>query len=244
LHELGEGWRLQPLQTPSSAPRLNLDYFSITIDQIPINPMTGLSWTPEELFSHIRKNINDFVDVNLSEFLPFSSFDQELWLSNNPVRSIISIDIQGPDNGSVICGQSENCCWIFSTIKAPMLPGFDGFHPVSGNRQFGYKLLSNGSLEIYTKGVDRFLFPTLPGGDPFAVRIDKLVGYLAEGVAFNGADNLWFSFMEGIKIFVEQPNYQGNANINSPIKHRPDVFQQFVEIFRSNNPITKVPCAN
>jgi hypothetical protein len=239
LDDLGEGWRLQPLQTPSGSPSLNFDYFSVVINQMPINPSTGVQWTHEELFNHIRKNINDF--SGSTEFNPISTDDFILWQSSNPVPAVISIDIPGPDNGSVICAQYEICCWIFSTVKAPMLPGFDGYHPVSGNRQFGYKILSNGSMEIYIKGVDRFLFPAF---GPNNSGIGSLLGYLMEKIAFYAADNLWEGFQMAIKSYVEQPSHQGSATIVNPSLLRPKINQQLIEILRSNNKIEYVPCGN
>jgi hypothetical protein len=117
LEEMGEGWRLQGFLTPTAAPRINLDYFSTTITQMPINPTTNEPWVPDELFQHIRQNINDFVDTNNSEFTPIEG-DESKWLSDNPTNTIISIDIKAPteylgDDGSVICAQSKHAVGYF-----------------------------------------------------------------------------------------------------------------------------------
>lgn len=246
LDDLGEGWRLQPLETPTSSPSLNLDYFSVIIDQMPINPSTGVVWTHDDFFSYMRKNINYFVDNTWAEFNPFSPEDDAIWLSSNPVTAVISIDIFGPDNGSVICAQNQSCCWIFSTVKTPNLPGFDGYHPVSGNRQFGYNILSNGSMEIYVKGVDRFLTAEIIGGsiNPAESRTEKLLLYLMEYLAFNAADQLWESFQEGVKSYVEEPTQQGIATVVDPILLRPQISQSIIEALRSANKIEYIPCGN
>ena len=245
LDDLGEGWRLQGFLTPTAAPSINLDYFSTTITQMPINPATNQPWSPDALFQHIRKNINDFVNTNLSEFNPIAG-DESLWLSYNPLTTVISIDIF-PDDGSVICAQYESCCWIFSTVKAPGFQvtgdGNDGIHPVSGNRQFGYTLHPDGSMEIYTRGADRYFSPQAP---PFSNvgGTDRLLGYLLEKVAFAGADNLWESFQQGIKDFVDDPIHGGSSVINTPVKKRPKVKDELKNLLKQSGPINYVPCGN
>lgn len=236
LEDLGEGWRLQPLETPTASPSINFDYFSIVIDQMPINPNTNMQYSPDELISYIRRNINAFVNTTLGEFTPFTVNDLNLWQSSSPVPAVLTIDIL-PDDGSVICAQHESCCWIFSTVKAPQFPlTSDGYHPVSGNRQFGYRILNNGKTEIYTKGVDRFLVK--PGLDPLP---SVILPYLLEKMAFVGADALWSSFTSKINTYVSEHN--GSASINTPIKLRPKWFSNsLIEALRSNNKIEYVPC--
>jgi hypothetical protein len=254
LEDLGEGWRLQGFLTPTATPSINLDYFSTTITQMPIDTSTNQPWVPEVLFEHIRKNFNDFVDTDNSEFTPILG-DENLWLSSDPVPAVITIDIDIPiigfqgDDGSVICAQNESCCWIFSTVKAPFFEnidgdgGNDGYHPVSGNRQFGYTIHSDGSMEIYTKGADRFLTPT-SGPLSNSYFAEKLAGYLLEKAAFTGADNLWKSFQEGINNFGNDPSNGGISKINTPIKNRPKVKDELKNLLRQSGPINYVPCGN
>ena len=220
---------------------------------MPINPNTGQPWSPDAFFQHLRKNFNDFVDTNNSEFIPIAG-DEQLWLSNNPVPTVISIDINLPfgfpgDDGSVICAQNESCCWIFSTVKAPFFEntegdgGNDGYHPVSGNRQFGFTLHPNGSMEIYTRGVDRFLSPTAgPFSSSYA--LEELAGYLLEKAAFTGADALWDSFQNGIKDYVTNPIRGGQAQIKTPVRNRPKVGEALKQLLKQGTPITHVPCGN
>lgn len=238
LTGLGEGWKLQGFQTPTAAPSINLDYFSTNITEMPLNPNTGQKFLPQEFFDYFRVNINDFVDKEASEFL-----DDGGWDSSNPLGTVLSIDINGPDNGSVICSQFEDCCWIFSTVKAPFMPGFDGYHPVSGNRQFGYLINADGSMTIFTKGADRFFSPAAP---PFANvgAVDKLAGYLLEKVAFAGADGLWNSMQAKISEFVNDPSNDGAATANTPIVNRPKVGDALKNLLKQNETINYVPCGN
>ncbi len=247
IEDLGEGWRIQYFLTPTLAPRLNLDYFSSTISQMPIKDQnTGELWSHAELFEYFRKNINDFINAD-NEFVPYSTEDETLWLSDDPFGTLITIDINVPnsggniptDDGSIICSQFQDCCWLFSTVTAPFLPASeDGFHPVSGNRQFGYISNPDGSMEIYTRGADRFFYP--PVGDPY--RVDKLLAYLLEKPAFAGADALWDSFQEGVVNYAE--NNGGNATKGIPIKNRPKAKDELKNLLKQNFPITNVPCAN
>jgi len=240
IESLGEGWRLQGFEMPTAAPRINLDYFSVSISQMPINPETNQQWGHEEFFQYFRTNINDFIDKEASEF---NTSEEDIWLSDNPVPAVLSIDIQGPDNGSVVCAQSESCCWIFSTVKAPLLPGYDGYHPVSGNRQFGYFIDVFGNMEIYTKGADRFFSPTT---SPFVNTGGtlQLFAYLAENVAFAGADNLWKSFQEEMNEFINSPENGGQSEIIEHTVKRPKVGNALKELLKQEEVIDFIPCGN
>ena len=67
--------------------------------------------------------------------------------------------------------------WVFTTIKSP----WDGTHPVSGNRLFGYEIDSDNNMILYTRGVDRVNLP-------FFNYLDTL-----NNPAYKGADKLWES---------------------------------------------------
>jgi hypothetical protein len=118
------------------------------------------------------------------------------------------------------------------------LLGFNGFHPVSGNRQFGIKLLSNGKYEIFTKGVDRLWFQN-PGG-PTINATGKLIAYLMEPVAFTAADLLWESFQDKTTRYVNING--GNATGHVTEKKRPKVSSALKHLLKSINVINKVPC--
>ena len=246
LDELGEAWKIQWIGSPTLAPRINLDYFSTTISEMPIkDEATGERWEPSDLFDHFRKEINSFAEGSGSVFNPYSPQDEIMWSSDNPLGAVISIDISLPgtnvgDDGSVICSQHENCCWIFSTLKAPAFPlTEDGFHPVSGNRQFGYTILPDGSMEIFTKGVDRFLYLPDEWEEPGST---SLIAYIGERLAFAGADGLWSDVQDNIKSFVDSKG--GSSNVNTPIKKRPVIEEAFMQLFTSSfpEPLTKIPC--
>lgn len=204
---------------------VNMDEFSVTISDLP-DEMNA-----SQLLNYIRLKINNFINTDYSEFSEYdfesySGFYHRRWGASDPTGSILNIDIPG-DNGSVIVSDYSSSNWTFSTIRSPW--GYD--HPVSGNREFGYTLNGNGSYTFYTKGVDRFtqsgLFgewgaTVLGGGDPFA-----------------GADNLWKSFQEGIKNYVEDNG--GSATINDPEFIRPD-WEQVLKVFEGEADISTIGC--
>lgn len=198
---------------------VNMDLFAVNISTLPINPITNSTFTPKEFLKHIRLNINDFVNTSLSSFSPstITSYNEhQIWNSSNPLTAIIHINIAPPaGDGSVICSKAEDDSWIFTTIEVPWGygQGYDGIHPVSGNREFGLIENINGSYTFYTRGIDRMT--------------DSFESLYAEnttiiGSAFDTPDMLWNSLRNGVHDFVE--NNSGNAdNLNDtpPITFRP-----------------------
>lgn len=92
----------------------------------------------------------------------------------------------------------------FTTIRDPKY----GSHPISGNRQFGYTANSNGSYTFYTRGVDRLT----SGIENFA--------QAAFEIPFTNADNLWKSFQNKLRDYVNQNG--GSATKQNPEILRPD----------------------
>lgn len=187
---------------------VNLDYFSVQIDRLP----NGMNQT--ELFNFFRQNINRFIDTATSNFEPF---DPQRWLSDNFEGEIVHIDMNNsleilrmkatynPDDGSVIVTKQEENRWIFTTI---FIAG-DSFHPVSGNREFGININSDGSFTFYTAGVDRT-----------TTIIDAEANHWLNAV-FGGADALWNSLVDRMDNFI---NFSegGESSRNQPITARPD----------------------
>lgn len=148
--------------------------------------MNGQSYLLTELITYIRKNNNQFHNQSGTSF-DLISQDISLWNSPNPLTSVKSISIAA-DDGSVICSDYEDNHWVFTTLKAPgwiqclWSPSNDGYHPVSGNRQFGVS--NQNDIVLYTKGVER---------------VTQWYHNLFEQSAFSGADELWSS-MENMKV--------------------------------------------
>ncbi|KMQ64456.1 hypothetical protein IVN40_05300 [Chryseobacterium indologenes] len=194
------------------SPLVNMDYFPINIDKMPT--INGKTATPEQFQEHIRKNINNFVDTYYSKFSPYDKWgvaDQNLWNSSNPKNAVITIDILGPDNGSVIVSKYNSGGWTFTTIFEPQYKG----HPVSGNRDFGFVKNANGSYTFYTRGVDRLSY--IDGSNFQAVA--NFFGVPNAG-PFGKADALWNSYQKMVSDFVNKNG--GKAAPGKQEIHRPD----------------------
>lgn len=199
---------------------VNMDEFSVQVNNLP-NGMNAF-----EFIHHIRTNLNNFVNTDYGMFEPYNEvnnypFDEAAaWNSHDPIGAIIHIEIPF-DEGSVIVSDHSSTSWTFSTISAP----FDGNHPVSGNREFGFTQNSNGSYTFYTKGVDRIT--------------DSINSILAKKPTFNGADNLWKSFQQGIKDYVNI--HGGSASVNNPEILRPD-WNQVQKVFNGTAGVNTLGC--
>ncbi|MBU6341333.1 MAG: hypothetical protein KGS48_07565 [Bacteroidetes bacterium] len=143
----------------------------------------------KQLFDYFRKNINDFAP----KFDPYDDpYDSNLWLTDNPLGTVMHITMEPLVDGDVIASGYEECCWFFSTLRGPFYWG--GYHPVSGNRQFGYKS-ENGKIVIYTRGADRTTTWYHSGG---------FEGNWEGETAFKKADNFWRSMQQKLSNFIIQ----------------------------------------
>lgn len=213
----------------TSAPTVNLDYFSVNVTTLPDFPNTNNQMTADEFLDYIRRNFNIFVDG--STFNPYCEIaelcvpESNLWISNDPTGAIIYIDIPG-DDGVVICSEYQNDYWYFMTMNAP----FAGNHPVSGTREFGYEINTDGSINFYVRGVDRFENPIL--------QALSWVGSF-DGNPFFGADNLWVSFQTKTNQFVNQNH--GLSIINPAIKNRVN-WDLIEDVLLGEKPISDLGC--
>jgi hypothetical protein len=198
-------YNIQTLDHASGA-AINLDYFPVTINTLPINPNTGQQFSPTQFLNYVRLNMNSFVDTSFCSFNPTTLStgynESQIWDSSNPLGAIIHLDIPLPaGDGSVICSETNSDHWIFTTIEVPWLPSvqnYDGQHPVSGNREFGLIHNANGTYTFYTRGVDRVT--------------DSFESTWAENITINyfeNPDSLWNSLKTKVFNFVQ--NNSGSA---------------------------------
>lgn len=177
---------------------INLDFYPVTITRLP--SISGRTVTAEELLSHIRLNINSFVDTNVSEFSPYDNDEARVWRSTTPLGSVIHIDMKSThgllnlDDGSVVVSEFAADHWIFSTIWTVLDQG----HPVSGNRQFGFTPDEGGGYVFYTRGADR---------------TTSLLDVAAMSMVFAAAHSLWLSLQQRIAAFVNSNG--GSASIGT-----------------------------
>ena len=226
-----DNWMITDLDNGLGA-RLNMDLFPVKITSLPNKPGTSQKYTPEEFFQFFRKNINLFAE----KFSPikddyYGIDDTALWFSNNPLGALIHIQIN-PDDGTVVCSGFSSNTWIFSTVKAPLDWYHDGIHPVAGNRAFSYYTNPNdGSITIYTRGVDRV---SRNYSDKAAI-----INHIIESLAFNGADNLWEDMQEKLKKHIVDNG--GQADIVPAVKYRPK-YSKIKDYVKGKLPISSLSC--
>lgn len=207
---------------------INLDYYPVKVDVLPV--LGGNRLTAEQFLSHIRLNLNDFVDTNIAKFSPLDNTDAAKWASGNPLNAVVHIDMEvflgtwsprdkfdrysdlilGRDPVSVpLTLNPDDGSVVVSSFEQKRwvfstikTPGIDWSHPVSGNREFGFINNSDGSYTFYTRGADR---PTQS--------LDDTIKWLI----FSQADDLWKSFQQGIFDFVESK--QGSATKEDSVRY-------------------------
>lgn len=180
------------------APPVNMDFFGVTIETLPINPHTGVQFTAAEFIDYIQLNFasEEFMGADNEcgpSFDFINSNEADNWADGDPITTVITIEM--PDDGNVIAVEHvPGEYWTFATLNAPgWLEGdsWDGYHPVSGNRRFGLIENPDGSFTFYTTGVDR-----LTGW--WHALANPLVG------AFGEADELWACVMGLVGDFVNE----------------------------------------
>lgn len=127
--------------------KINLDYYSITIDK-PKNV------TMEKFFSDFRKNMSTMIFGKGSAYSlePYDSSNARIWKSDSPVGAVMSFTLAPViEKGSVVVSCFDKKSFVFSTVNTDK----DGDHPVSGNRVFGINANSDGSWTLFTKAADR-----------------------------------------------------------------------------------------
>jgi N-acetyl-anhydromuramyl-L-alanine amidase AmpD len=171
---------------------LNLDRYPVAITRFPED------WDAPRLLQYFIRNINQFVDTRLVEFIPYDESDAQRLASSNPVGTVFKLDLLGPDNAAIVVSAAEPKFYIVTTINTP----WSGDHPVSGHRQFGYIAEEDGTTTFYTRGADRATLG-FPG---------------TESLIFYGGKKVWESFQSKLAAFINDNG--GMAQIISPFSER------------------------
>jgi hypothetical protein len=134
IQSIGSGWA-------SGSPQY--DYYAVTMESMPpgLTPQTYLT----EMSNDLNKAVNDTTFDSINEF-------KRMAMGGSPaVGDVYSIDIEGPDNGSVMLVERATDHFIFQTVTTAK----DGTHPEYGSREFGFEHNSDGSITFYTRGASR-----------------------------------------------------------------------------------------
>ncbi|WP_273446322.1 hypothetical protein [Neolewinella agarilytica] len=222
-------WDVQTIERAKGAV-INLDHYTVAVEEFPfVNGSSGRRMSPQELFDHFRININDFAP----KFNPYDDpYDVNLWNSDNPLGAVMEIEIQQAFgivdliDGDVICSQFENCCWVFTTLNGSPLYNGSGFHPVSGNRQFGYSF-ENGVFKLHIRGADRTTEWHYGG-----------IGNNG-GMAYEQGDLFWRGAQAKFAAFV---NDNGGVSGRSRSDIVRPVWEEVKALLKLNSVITRIPC--
>lgn len=151
------------------------DNYSVIVEKMP------LGITPEAFLLELLKDLNGTVKNktfdDLNEFTRRSK-------DTPKIGDIYDIDIEGPDNGSVVLTGLTNSYFIFSTIETKLSE--TGKHPEYGSREFGFERNADGTITFYTRGASR------PGD------------FLIEHIGARKQAQSWNSLIAGIKAGIEQ----------------------------------------
>lgn len=181
---------------------VNLDYYPVLIRKMPIK--NGVRQTPQNLLLDIRRDLNKYISDGYTSFEPYnqswkSACSSEILSEAKGCYFYIRIALAytqgiGRDDGAVMISEITPQYWIFTTVFAAghrdgEIFGGSNLHPITGNRQFGYKVVPEGYI-IYTKGVDRVSDSVRALGNTGAE--------IANAGAFSSGDRLWRTFQNGL----------------------------------------------
>lgn len=235
LDNLGFGYSNQPISN-GNVPCANVDYYGVEVTNYPDFNNDGNPDTEAEIYQAFREKFTDLAsgqkddfqfscnvpnndantgDINW-EFVPLSTNDANLFVSNNPLTAILfinaGVNIEGmvgenltSDEGTIIVSGYNANNWTISTITSPQ----NGSQPFSGNRQWGWLINQNGNLEFYTRAVD-------------VAKVNKLLNVLPgtntecqQDTYYNIAEVTWQNLQQEIKDWIVNEG-GGQALVNTP----------------------------
>jgi hypothetical protein len=159
------------------------DEYSILVDSLP--PGASVSSFLMEMAGDLNGTVNDTIFYSINRFAKAPTKPPQ-------VGQIISIDIAGPDNGSVVVAVIDPEYFIFQTITTPA----DGTHPEYGSREFGIERV-DGAMRLYTRGCSRTANALVGfvGAGPQMVGWTRLCRGLSDTIALRGGRPRSSSFM-------------------------------------------------
>lgn len=250
------GFYNQPISM-GNVPCANIDYYGVEITGLPDFNNDGQPDTNAQIYQAFRNNFTNLAsgqkdnfqfscnipgnstntgDISW-EFVPYSTYDANLFVSSNPISSILEIKADAigvlptlaADSGTIIVSGYTPNNWTISTVIAPNT----GTQPFSGNRQWGWFINQNGNLEIFTRAVD-------------VARISKLLNMwpspatteCQQDTYYNVAEETWKNMQQEVKQWVQ--NKGGQANVKPPKAVRIKK-EQIAAMLTSTQTIDQIP---
>jgi hypothetical protein len=187
----------------------NLDFYSVKVITPPTVKRVVLN--ADSLLSHIRLNLNDFMDPNRMMFRQWDASEDRLWRSSNPLGAILRLDFYmgwrrmsgNVDDGTVVVSDYSPQRWRVYTVWNLS----DHGHPVSGAREWGHAPADGGGFLIYTRGADR-------------LTKSWMLNPVLQNTAYNAQRAVWNVFQQRIVDFVNRNG--GKATIGASTDRRED----------------------
>lgn len=113
----------------------------------------------DAIFKMFWSHFPEFIDPALASVSPYPDGDNDFFEGKGPgLGSILIFKVETPfgfghELAAVMVTRTPGTTWTFSTITVDS--GDGGAHPVSGNRQFGFRVLPDGAGELFIRAVDR-----------------------------------------------------------------------------------------
>jgi hypothetical protein len=262
LDELGPEYNNQSI-SEGNVPLANIDYYGVEITNYPDFDNDGNPDTEAEIYQAFREKFTDLASgekenfesecnvpfdfdniINIWwQFNPMSNFDANLFLSNDPISSILLIDAgannpfvnTNADLGAIIVSGFTSTNWTISTIQTPETET----QPFSGNRQWGLLINQNGNLEFYTRAVDVarvadiFLeWPATWLGSDIDCQQDTY---------YDIAEATWQNMQQEIADWIndDEISHGGQATVNTPKAARVNK-DKIIEILTTNESIEQI----
>ena len=147
----------------------------------------------EDLYKIFAANLNTVGNNTFDMMENFSLRGGDGITTQPKVGDIYDINIMGPDNGSVMVGESELSAdgghFTIVTIAEPAGQG-NGVHPENGVREFGYTNHHDGSYTFYTTGASRGLNVMIhaAGAIPQELSAKGLIqGFIDQSISMGGS---------------------------------------------------------
>lgn len=206
--------RLQPIELGLGD--INLDYYPIYVNRLPIRPGTRKRFTAEEFLEYFRLHIpgDKFMDPNVCQFYLYDKeSERTIWTGKCAESAVLNIDmvtmwgVVNPDDGSVICSRHDSGVFCFSTVETLG----DALHPVNGNREFGFFIRpgDGSTIAASLNSVQRVTLPQYVFFTRGADRVSDAFNYAISGSVFAGGHRLWSRMQRRFYRFVNQNG--GNA---------------------------------
>ena len=211
-------------------PAVNLDFYGVRVEK---EAIPG-DKTPQQYYEYWRTHFNSFFDKNQARFLFYPNLEGEKqrW-KKNPLGTIFSIQLMATgqtwvEDGTVVATEITDDSWIFTTAWTPQ----DHRHPVTGNREFGYKENADGTVTFYTRGVDQIT------SLDYAISNWVTMPFIEGGKVFSEGDSVWENMISNLQEKFDEREGEVQDVSTDPI--RP--YSKLKKVVNGDMPVSALKC--